>query len=354
MAEEIKGGSVENEVEDEPDFSEFDDETKKELEKAIEDAYLVKLSETDPEYPKIRDFNSAEIDFSNAEFDFSAEKDLHDSLEEQGYDPGKAIKLSNQKTWTTDVVIPSKTDQINLIIKTKVAFNDNEGIMLCVKRALEKDSGLGKSGAEIGQSSSVAENTEQDLKKTEEQHLELEKKNKTKFYASGGARILDSDGKVKEGWETAEKIRKQERARALEIPSDIKGGSSEMTFYGLRNSIFINRETLQKREQEGSSNSKLLELEKSILGSSSANKFIEDAIKEESGIAGEELTGEQMQERVRDFPASQMYDYVQGFIDSLEKSKKDERVKDLLKAASSLQNKLMDEASKSKEKNNLN
>ena len=170
--------------------------------------------------------------------------------------------------------------------------------------------------------------------------------------------------------------KKKERERDLEIPDDVKPGTSTMLFYTLRNSLYVNRESLEKAKAEGKPEKALQgtedlikkqELEKAILSDTILNNKIQRKIEKEAENKGEELTSEQVRERMRDLSADEMYNYVQElFIDWLDKLEEDGEetaqfvykgsdfkhlpIKDLRKAAENLQSRLIDEANRSGKK----
>ncbi|MDP3771800.1 MAG: hypothetical protein Q8Q94_00280 [bacterium] len=176
----------------------------------------------------------------------------------------------------------------------------------------------------------------------------------------------DPEGKIARGFEKAEQDRKLERSKKLEIPADVKAGTSSMVWYNLRNAIFVNEETIEKakRENKPTDSRKMeliekLKMERSMLDDHNLSLIVEKKITQDAQSRGEKLTDEQVRERMRGFPASEMISFIQEyFIDRYEEFKdkgaergflgrQDYPMEELLKVAKELQSRLVDESARS-------
>lgn len=139
---------------------------------------------------------------------------------------------------------------------------------------------------------------------------------------SRAAEYRDPEGELTNKFDEAEERKKQERAEKLEIPSDVKLGTSEMTRYDLRNTIFINEESLKenpndKRMKELNSQFKA---EQAMLDNGDLKRKQDLMIKKEAESKGEKLSAEQILEKSKNYSALQMAELIhEHFIDQLQK-----------------------------------
>lgn len=162
--------------------------------------------------------------------------------------------------------------------------------------------------------------------------------------------------------EKAEQDRKEERKRKFEIPEEVKPKTSSMLWYGLRNTIFVNEESLAKDKKEKKPEKiiqrteqliKKLRLEQSILDT--VKRDVEKKIEKETEVSGKEIDREELRKMMHDMSADKMYDYIEQFylswLNELEEKKiepeGDFSVEELRDVAEDLRARLMDEANKS-------
>lgn len=162
--------------------------------------------------------------------------------------------------------------------------------------------------------------------------------------------------------EKAVQDRKEERKRKFEIPEEVKPKTSSMLWYGLRNTIFVNEESLAKDKKEKKPEKiiqrteqliKKLRLEQSILDT--VKRDVEKKIEKETEVSGKEIDREELRKMMHDMSADKMYDYIEQFylswLNELEEKKiepeGDFSVEELRDVAEDLRARLMDEANKS-------
>jgi len=181
--------------------------------------------------------------------------------------------------------------------------------------------------------------------------------------------MADPEGKFAKAADEAEERRKQERAKKLEIPAEVKPGTQEAVWYNLRNTIFINNEVVDKASKENKPVDarraeliKKLKIEQSMLGNPVLWDKLQKKIVQEAEVRGEKLTDEQIRERLRDISALEMSDAIQEFFVDRFQAQEDQGedsailqeghftnrypVKDLIKTAQELQSRLLDESSR--------
>lgn len=172
------------------------------------------------------------------------------------------------------------------------------------------------------------------------------------------------------------KSKKEERAKLLEIPKDVKPGSAKMTWYKLRNAIFLNEETAEANRQLESGNLDVSRLSTMGRADSKASKFImqqhmleraneifsHELLKEKSGTK-QGTTPEQVKARIENLTAAEMEEliekyYVAQYEELLDKGEEvthfeiphgdgriaDYPIQDMLRIAHDLKSRLIEEA----------
>jgi len=180
--------------------------------------------------------------------------------------------------------------------------------------------------------------------------------------------MQDPEGRLAKGVEKMKKHEKEARAKQLEIPEHIVPGSAEMAWYTMRNTIIVNEEAMNKARKAGKPDERreaLIKAQKmqQTMFDIASIKFSQDLIY--GGLdSGQSVTAEQARKRAANLTANEMYDLVQKYVidhyEGLEDEGKNEAylqeghfgdnypIKDLLKAARDLQNRLVDEAARIK------
>jgi hypothetical protein len=109
-----------------------------------------------------------------------------------------------------------------------------------------------------------------------------------------------------------EERRKEERAKKLEIPEDVKPGSADMVWYKLRNTIINNEEAAQKAREEGKPDEK----REALVKKQKMQQKIFDSAKESfsKDLIFKGSTAEQADEKASSLTASEMSDLVEEHV----------------------------------------
>lgn len=179
---------------------------------------------------------------------------------------------------------------------------------------------------------------------------------------SRAATLIDSEGKFAQADKEYKEQKEAEKAQKYKIPEDVKPGSSEIVWYQLRNAIYNNTEAMALAQEQGTPD---LEKEKLIADYKTQQKMLEhEDMKFSKSLIlngmekGEVITAEQAREKTAALTANEMFDLIQSQIEYYEELQdegeetsslvgNDRPIKDLIKSARDLQNRLIDEASKS-------